>query len=150
MVEGLIFKGSRLVIPSAMRQEMLDKIHEGHMGISKSKQRSRESVYWPGISVDVDNMIQGCSTCVEFSPAQQKETLQPQDIPQYPWQKVGADLFSITGQNYLVVADYFSLYPEVNQLSNITTAAVKKALAGIFSRHGIPEELFTDNGSQLR
>ena len=64
VVEGLIFKGSRLVIPRAMRQEMLDKIHEGHMGISKSKQRSRESVYWPGISVEVDNMIQGCSTCV--------------------------------------------------------------------------------------
>ena len=100
--------------------------------------------------MDTKEMIQNCPTCMEYSPAQQKETLMSHDIPQYPWQKVGADLFSIKRQNFLVVADYFSLYPEVVTLSRITTAAVKNGLIAIFSRHGTPEVLYTDNGSQLR
>ena len=139
----------RMLIPQSMRGVMLQKIHEGHMGITKCQTRALESLYWPGISMDIKGMVERCPTCIEYSPAQPKETLIPHDIPRYPWQKVGADLFSIKDKNYLVVADYFSLYPEVSTLSKITTTAVKNVLTSIFSRHGIPEILYTDNGPNL-
>ena len=150
IADGIIFKGTRMLIPQSMRGVMLQKIHEGHMGITKCQTRALESLYWPGISMDIKGMVERCPTCIEYSPAQPKETLIPHDIPRYPWQKVGADLFSIKDKNYLVVADYFSLYPEVSTLSKITTTAVKNVLTSIFSRHGIPEILYTDNGSQFK
>ena len=109
--------------------------------------RARESVYWPGISKDIQEVVRGCPTCMEFSKAQQKEPLMPHPSPQYPWQKVGADLFQVEGKDYLVVADYFSLYPEVVSLSRFTSLAVQNALKPLFARHRSPEVIFTDNGT---
>ena len=36
VIDGLIFKGERVVIRSTMRREMKEKFHQGHMGIEKS------------------------------------------------------------------------------------------------------------------
>ena len=64
IADGLIFKGTRLLVPQGLRHEMMQKIHERHMGITKSQQRARESVYWPGISQDVRDLIERSSTCL--------------------------------------------------------------------------------------
>ena len=51
--------------------------------------------------------------------------------------------------NYLLVVDYFSRYPVVIKLGNITTStAVISALKSIFSQFGIPETVMSDNGPQ--
>ena len=60
-------------------------------------------------------------------------------LPEYPWQVVGTDLFEIDGTPYVLTVDYFSRYPEVIQLTSTTSAAVIRALKSVFSRHGIPE-----------
>ena len=41
MADGLIFKGNRAVIPLLLRTEMLEKIHESHLGMEKCKARAR-------------------------------------------------------------------------------------------------------------
>ena len=69
----------------------------------------------------------------------------PHEIPDRPWAKVGADIFSFKNQEYLVVVDYYSKFPEVEQLTCKTANGVISALRQIFSRHGIPEILFCDN-----
>ena len=47
---GLLFKAAKLIVPNQMRQEMLNKIHESHLGIVKCKERARDILYWPGMS----------------------------------------------------------------------------------------------------
>ena len=89
-----------------------------------------------GISKDIQEVVRECPTCMKFSKAQQKEPLMLHPSPQYPWQKAGADLFQVKGKDYLVVADYFSLYPEVVSLSRVTSLAVQNALKPLFARHG--------------
>ena len=42
--QGLLFKGERLVIPSSLRTEILEKIHEGHLGITKCRERAKSTV----------------------------------------------------------------------------------------------------------
>ena len=70
----------------------------------------------PGISTPRDRKLD-CTTCVkDFSPL--KEPMIPTELPQYPWQKVGIDLFHLHGANYLVVVDYFSRCPEVQKFSH--------------------------------
>ena len=147
---GFLFKGLRLLIPQGLRKEILHKIHTGHMGIVKCQKRARESVYWPGLTKDIKEMVERCETCIKFSPAQQKEKLVQHDTPSYPWQKIGADIFQIKNKNYLVIADYLSCYPEVMTLpQSMTSTSVQEALKSVFARHGTPEVVFTDNGSQF-
>ena len=50
---GLITKGTRLLIPSTLRRKVLEQIHEGHLGIEKCMLKARDSVFWPGISNDI-------------------------------------------------------------------------------------------------
>jgi len=56
-VDGVILKNERIVVPSSMRKEMLQRIHQGHMGIEKSKRRARDVLYWPGMNSQISGMI---------------------------------------------------------------------------------------------
>ena len=47
------------------------------------------------------------------------------------------------------MVDYFSRYPEVYKLQSTTSLSVINALKSTFVRHGIPETLRIDNGSQF-
>ena len=69
-------------------------------------------------------------------------------LPDLSWQQVSSDLFVFKGGSYVVVTDYYSRYPEVLKLRDTTAKGVIDTLKAIFSRHGIPETLVSDNGPQ--
>ena len=41
-LNGLLLKQNRIVIPQDLRQDILQRIHEGHLGVEKCKRRARE------------------------------------------------------------------------------------------------------------
>ena len=45
VLDGLILKGTIIIIPSECRDDVLEKLHEGHFGIERTKLRARDSVY---------------------------------------------------------------------------------------------------------
>ena len=145
---GLILKGHRLLVPSNLRPQMLQIIHQGHLGAEKCNLKARDCVFWPGISKDINQMTDNCPTCMQFSKRQSKEPLHPHSVPSFPWQKLGTDLFDYQGAQYLLVTDYYSKYPVVRKLNSATSAAVINHLKSIFAEHGIPETLVSDNGPQ--
>ena len=61
--DGLLLFGQRIVIPAALRLQVLDQIHTGHQGITKCRQRARQSVWWPGISAHLQAHVENCQTC---------------------------------------------------------------------------------------
>ncbi|XP_055913692.1 uncharacterized protein LOC129947228 [Eupeodes corollae] len=89
---GLLMRGCRLIIPASMRQDILGRLHAGHQGITKCRARARESVWWPGLSTDIAEMINRCSVCIQETKGV-REKLMPSDFPTRPWQKVAMDLF---------------------------------------------------------
>ena len=80
-IDGIRLKNERIIIPNSLRTEMLEKIHAGHMGVEKSKRRARDSLYWPGMNGQIENMILKCSTCLEHRSLNQKEPLVGQPAP---------------------------------------------------------------------
>ena len=105
---------------------MLKCIHEGGIGIKKCKARAREVMYWPRINEEIEDFISKSSVCLQHSNRHQKEPLILHDISSSAWDKVGADLFHCLGQDYLIVVDYFSNFPEVCLLQDTQSATIIK------------------------
>lgn len=149
LVQGILFKGCKVVIPKSLRPEILDRIHEGHLGMNKSKAKARRLVFWPGLNVDIEKMLQRCAACRKYAYAQQSEPLVLRPAPQYAWYRVGVDIFQQGGSSYLCVFDALSNFPEVERLTDLTTISVIEKLSAIFARYGIPVEVCSDNGPQF-
>ncbi|UYV67950.1 hypothetical protein LAZ67_5002584, partial [Cordylochernes scorpioides] len=145
---GLLMRSCRLVIPASMKLEILDKLHAGHFGITKTRLRARETVWWPGISEEIAETVRKCSVGIQEA-VSKHEPLIPTNFPTRPWQKIGMDLFKFENKWYLVVIDYYSRFPEMIQLDRLTASVVVRSCKSIFARHGIPETVVSDNGTQF-
>jgi transposase InsO family protein len=144
---GLLMYDNRMVVPHSMRVEMLDKIHSAHQGIVKCRARARRSLWWPLMSMQVKEMVDNCQTCRQYSRIP-VEPLMPSTLPDRPWERVGSDLFVFKKQHYLLVVDYYSRWIEIRKLSSLTPSTVIEHLKSMFSVHGIPDVMISDNGGQ--
>ncbi|GFS12543.1 Pol polyprotein [Elysia marginata] len=142
---GILLKGDRIVVPLELREEVLDKIHAGHLGMTMCKESARQAVWWPRIGADICNKISACHTCIEKWSSQRSEPIIPSEIPERPYEKVGSDLFEINRNYFIVIIDYYSKNIDVEKLPNQSTNAVIKALKKCFFSHGVPLTLVTDN-----
>ena len=113
IADNLLFMGDHLLVPVSKRKYILKTIHEGHFGNEKCKARARSCVYWPRINEDIEKEVNSCSICAKYGSSSQKEPMIPHQIPNRPWEEVAADYFTLHSQDYLLVADYYSKYPEV-------------------------------------
>ncbi|MCG7878633.1 MAG: RNase H-like domain-containing protein [Candidatus Thiodiazotropha endolucinida] len=140
---GLLMKGSRIIIPACMQADILSKIHGAHQGITKCRERAKSSVYWPGLSKDIENMVKKCDICAK-SQNDHAEPLLCTPLPERPWEKLGTDIFHWKGHNYLLVIDYYSRFIEIAKLTTLTSSDVISHMKSIMSRHGICDTLVSD------
>ena len=148
IADNLLLYGNRIIIPHSMRDEILRKVHAGHQEIQRCRLRLATSVWWPGISKEIEQFIKSCPVCMKNETSHTEPLLQPA-LPSHPWEKVAADLFQLKGKSYLLAVDYYSKYVEVQTLSSTTSTSVVASLKAIFSRHGIPTTFVSNNGPQF-
>ena len=75
-----------------------------------------------------------------------REPLQPHEIPDGPWQKLGMDFFDLKGKCYILICDYFSKFPFMFSCKT-SWGSLKDCLIDLFSNEGFPKEIISDNGS---
>ena len=78
VVDDCLINGNRVVIPEAMRKQILDILHLGHFGMQKMKQLARSAVYWPHIDNQIEDTCRCCTACAEH----QNRPPQPAN---HPW-----------------------------------------------------------------
>ena len=121
--DGLILKGTRIVIPNKQCKAILQLLHEGNLGLNKCKLRAKGSVYWPGLNDQLEELVLNCNLCLKYSTAKCK--LEPslslgQEVPLYPQTKLAMDIFHFEGASHLLFVDYTSRYPVVHKLTSMT------------------------------
>ena len=147
--DGIIYKGQQVVIPLAKRNYMLQKAHVAHFGPESNTRLCKDIIFWPGMQSDIRNACQSCGKCAQFQAQNSKEPMKSQPIPQYPWQFVSQDLCMFESHTYLVTVDHYSDFIEVDEVENtLSSTTVAKTEAHI-ARHGVPEAILSDNGSQF-
>lgn len=120
--EGLLLREDRIVIPHSTRKEILERIHDGHLGISKCRERAQQGVWWPHISKDIKNIVSDCRFCLEKQPTQQKQPLLVSPLPDRPFQR-GVDISETKGKHYLISVDYYSRWTDISTLNTLTSVA---------------------------
>ena len=117
ILDGLVLKGTRIIIPSACRDEVLEKLHEGHFGVECTKLRARDSVYWPSMYKDIENMVRSCDKCQEFARRNHKDPIIPRELPLVAWTLLELDLFTCENSNFLLVVDVYITCPNCKNLA---------------------------------
>ena len=146
--DGIIYRSDRVVIPVSMRKEMLTKVHAGHQGVNSCLRRARDLIFWPGMSQQIRQHVDTCDVCATYADKQGKETEVITEIPGRPWQKLGCDLFSFGGVDYVITYDYHSNFFEIDELQTLTAESVIGKLRNHFARNGVPDTIVSDNGPQ--
>ena len=151
-VNGILYKGSRIIVPYDMRQYVKERVHMGHLGIVKCQERAKTYFYWAGMNDEIKQLVTTCGSCQKFRNAQPKQPNMP-IVEEEPWSTVGCDIFHHNSSHYLIVTDYYSSYPEVILLkqgrAHGTSKQTIEKMKHIFARHGIPKLVISDGGPQF-
>ena len=149
VVDGLVLRGTKLIVPASLWRTAVMLSHEGHQGILRTKQLLRSTMWFPGMDKLVEKETAQCMPCQVTVSTHQQEPLNPTQLPQEPWDKLAMDLYSplASGEYLLVVQCHYSPFPVVEVVSSTSVHGVIPAVNRIMSNFGILQELTSDNGS---
>ena len=146
-IDGLLFKGQRLIIPSALRSKVLQVLHRPHMGVTKTLDRARSTFFWVGISKDIENVTGNCEVCQKYAKRQPEESLgHVQDISE-AWESTATDLFEFKGSTHLIISCRFSGYMAIRDIKDHSAEETIKQCQSIFRELGVPKTHHCDRGS---
>ena len=148
ILDGLLIRGNKIVIPQSMRAHTLKKLHKVHQGVEKSLERAREKFFWPGLTEQVKQMILSCPDCLENQPRQKPMSIIPITTTQ-PMQVLGIDIFQHGQSHYQCIVDYHTGYPWIKKLNKMDTEQVIKHLKEVCNQFGYPSSIVSDHGTQF-
>lgn len=82
LIDGIIFRKYRIVVPDCLFSRILDELHETHLGIIKVKQLARRYVYWPNIDREIERLVKRGESCALTNPNHLKVPVDPWDLPE--------------------------------------------------------------------
>ena len=147
--DGLILKGTRIVIPNTKCEAILKQIHDSHLGLTKCKLCAKQAVYWPGLNDQLEQLVLNCQLCLKYSRSKKKSdeySTLGQEVPIFPWTKLATDLFHFEGHSYLLLVDYTNQFPIVRKLTSMMAHHIADHFKQIFAEYGWPDTLISDNG----
>ena len=83
-INGLLYKSNKIVVPKSLKDDMLNRIHESHLGIVKCKERARDVLFWLGMSQDVEDEVRSCEKCALNQNKNAKKPMQMVEMPDRP------------------------------------------------------------------
>jgi hypothetical protein len=149
-----------LLVPYTMITDVLSLFHDGsttvHMASDRMYALMRKRFSWPNMHADISAYVQACLICNKFKkPLQNKNGLLIPIITRKPMEMIAMDIISMhetenNNKHVLVCVDLFTSWVEATPLKSLEAEEVIAAFFKIFiSRHGCPEKVLTDLGSQF-
>ena len=114
------------------------ELHETHPGICRMKASARSYVWWTKMDADLEQKVRQCSP------------LHPWEWPHKPWVRLHLDYAGpFLGKMFIIMIDAHSKWMEAFPMNTSTSRATIEKLRIDFAKHGLPEIVVTDNGSNF-
>ena len=104
-INGVVMYMDRVVPPAKLRSRIIENLHSAHQGVSGMCSRAKASVFWPGITGDIEESRAACRTCHRNAPSQAKLPPMEPRVPKFPFEMIYSDYFQLQGNHYLIVGD---------------------------------------------
>ena len=148
--QGCLLWGARVVVPEKLRKDVLELIHVSHPGIVSMKTMSRAYVWWPKLNEALEELSKHCKECQTNQKMPKKTTPHPWIPATQPWERIHIDFAQWNKRQWLLVVDAYSKFPEIVDMGHCTTSGgTIRELRKLFSVHGLPKLVCSDNGTQL-
>ena len=151
----------QLVIPTAMRYEILTRGHDdptaAHFGTTKTYEKLRTRYYWRKMFSDVQHWCRSCADCAMRKTPRNRHKAPLLPIPvESAFERVAVDAMgpfppSTSGKRYVIVfTDYLTKWTEAFAVPTIGADVVARLLVEeLLPRHGAPRTLLSDRGSNF-
>ena len=150
VLDGCVLWGSQVVVPPQGREAVLQELHDTHPGTSKMKALARGYIWWPQMDNEIEQLVRRCNVCQESRPSPPVAPLHPWAWPDSPWSRLHLGFAGpFWGRMFLVLVDSYSKWMYVRLMSSITSSKTIEQLRIIFSTHGLPRKIVTDNRSSF-
>jgi hypothetical protein len=106
--KGIIYMGDRVVVPEEVRDRTLDTLYSVHQGTTSMRLLAERNM-----ARDIATKRMSCIPCDETAPSQSPEPPITPIHPDYPFQHLCSDYFSLQGHNFCLVVDWFSNWLQV-------------------------------------
>ena len=135
--QSCIMWGIRVVIPTKLRDRVLEELHDGHLGVVKMKGLARSHVWWPGIDKGIEEVTRACLGCQRMKQNPKLLTLHPWEFPEGPGKRIHIDFAGpFENKTLLCVVDACSKWPEVLTMEKTTAESTIEELRLLFARWG--------------
>ena len=147
-MNGLILRGEKIVVPRSLQSDVIGLAHDCHLGSDKTVGLIRETCWFPKMTQMVREYVETCKGCLAAVSNTPPVPLQPNLLPDRPWQHLHGDFKGPIGSKYYlhVLIDQYSKFPEVDIVTSTKFDKLRPVLDRVFATHGVPETLSTDNG----
>lgn len=151
----------QIVVPRRRISQVIEEAHDsplgGHFGVNKTLGKILKRFYWASSKSDVEEWCRTCKSCIarKGPSGKEKSPLQIYNVGA-PFERVEMDILgplpeTFSGNRYLkIITDCFTKWVETFPLKNIRAKKIAEVFVmQIISRHGVPLELHTDQGSNF-
>ena len=124
VIDGIVCRGSRIVVHLALQKRVVELSHRGHQGMSKAKSLLRTFCWLPGMEKAVENKVRECLPCQAVQPASNEQPIKPSELPSGPWQYVEMEFQGPypNGDYIFIMIDQYSRWPEMVFFRNAPNA----------------------------
>ena len=163
-IDSIMYKKRKVYVPKdeKLRAEIIRLHHDiplgGHRGQWKTVELVTRKFWWPGVTKEVKQYVEGCDFCQRNKnyTEQLAGKLMPNSIPEKPWSHISADFIT----KLLLAQEYDSILVVVDRLAKMvhfipTTEKISaEGLARLFrdnmwKLHRLPKSIILDRGPQF-
>ena len=99
-------------------------------------------MWWPGLDKSIEEIVVACQDCQSVKSSPPAAPIHPWVQPSKPWESVHVDFAGpFKEKTYFSAIDANSRWPEIYDMSSLTSTKTISILRDLFSRYGLPMQL---------